>query len=200
MANWDPFLARYPDQVYAVFLRRGFLSGFRIGFNPTQKLRRARSNLESVKTYQIPIVVSDYIAAEVAAGKLRLVHPSEAHLAHVSPIDIIPKLHQVGKYRLIVDLSSPANFSVNDGISPEIICSLSYTSVDQAASIVRACGKGAWMAKLDLKSAYRMVPTHPLDQFMLGIEWKASTYVDCALPFGLRSAPLLFTAIADGLS
>ena len=56
------------------------------------------------------------------------------------------------------------------------------------------------MAKLDLKSAYRMVPVHSEDQHLLGIEWNGALYIDHALPFGLRSAPKLFTAIADGLT
>ena len=56
------------------------------------------------------------------------------------------------------------------------------------------------MAKLNLKSAYRMIPIHRLDQHLLGITWQGHTYKDQALPFGLRSAPLIFTAVADGLA
>ena len=56
------------------------------------------------------------------------------------------------------------------------------------------------MAKLDLKSAYRMVPVHPEDSPLLGIQWKGETYSDQALPFGLRSAPIIFSAVADGLA
>lgn len=55
------------------------------------------------------------------------------------------------------------------------------------------------MPKLDLKAAYRMVPVHPDDQPLLGIMWQGETNVDQALPFGLRSAPKIFTAVADGL-
>ena len=57
------------------------------------------------------------------------------------------------------------------------------------------------MTKIDLQSAYRHVPVHPEDQNLLGgIEWDGKTYRDQALPFGLRSAPKLFTAVADGLA
>ena len=41
---------------------------------------------------------------------------------------MIPK-SEPGKWRLIVDLSSPKGASVNDGISKEL-CSLSYVHVD----------------------------------------------------------------------
>ena len=69
-----------------------------------------------------------------------------------------------------------------------------------AARRVVECGQGALLAKLDLKSAYRMVPVHPDDSPLLGITWKGSTYIDKALPFGLRSAPIIFSAVADGLA
>ncbi len=50
------------------------------------------------------------------------------------------------------------------------------------------------MAKADVKKAYRNVPVHPDDRRLLGMEWRGTTFVDRTLPFGLRSAPLLFTA------
>ena len=56
------------------------------------------------------------------------------------------------------------------------------------------------MAKTDLCSAYRQVPVHRDDQHLLGIEWRGQTYIDKALPFGLRSAPKIFTAVADSLA
>ena len=78
---------------------------------------------------------------------------------HMSPIGLIPKTHQPVKYRLIIDLSSPHGHSVNDGIKPEL-CSLEYSSVDNTVKLLLLCGQGALMGKLDLKSAYRMVPVH----------------------------------------
>jgi hypothetical protein len=39
------------------------------------------------------------------------------------------------------------------------------------------------------------VPVHPQDHILLGMQF----YVDTRLPFGLRSAPLLFSAAADAL-
>ncbi len=54
---------------------------------------------------------------------------------HTSRIGVIPKKHQPGKYRLIVDLSSPAGRSVNDGIAKEV-CSLSYTKIDDIVECI----------------------------------------------------------------
>ena len=60
-------------------------------------------------------------------------------------------------------------------------------------------GVGSLLAKTDIKSAYRLVPVHPEDRHYLGMEWGGYVYVDGMLPFGLRSAPIIFTAIADAL-
>ena len=98
-----------------------------------------------------------------------------------------------------MDFSTPQGFSINDGISPSL-CSLEYVSVDQAACLVAACGRGVLMAKTDLHNAYRHVPVHPSDQHLLGIEWSGQLYYDRALPFGLCSAPKLFLAVTDGLA
>ena len=55
------------------------------------------------------------------------------------------------------------------------------------------------MAKFDIADAYRAVPVHPTDRLLLGMSWRGDTFVDGALPFGLRSALKLFTAVADAL-
>ena len=47
---------------------------------------------------------------------------------------------------------------------------------------------------MDVSQAYRNVPVHPADRYLLGMEWEGRVYVDGTLPFGLRSVPLLFTA------
>ena len=44
-----------------------------------------------------------------------------------------------------------------------------------------------------------MVPIHPEDQRLLGVQWNGTVYVDRMLPFGLRSAPKLFSALADAV-
>ena len=47
--------------------------------------------------------------------------------------------------------------SVNDGIS-SALCSLHYSSVDEAVEIIKSLGKGTQVAKFDIESAYRIVP------------------------------------------
>ena len=93
----------------------------------------------------------------------------------------------------------PSRMSVNDGINKEW-CSLSYVSVDDIAARVVQYGRGALLAKFDLKSAYRQVPVHPDDRWLLGMEWRGQFYIDMVLPFGLRSAPAIFNAVAEALA
>lgn len=93
-------------------------------------------------------------------------------------------------------MSSPHGHSINDGISPEL-ASIRYASVDDAVQHILQLGRGTKLVKLDLKSAYRIIPVHPHDQHLLAISWEGKIYVDRALPFGLRSAPKIFSAVAD---
>ena len=116
----------------------------------------------------------------------------------VSPFGIIPKKHQPNKWRLILDLSSPAGHSVNDHI-PESHCSIKYSGLEEAITLLTEVGHGAWMAIVDLKNAYRIVPIHPDDRTLLGMQWSNKVYLDICLPFGLQSAPKIFSAVADAL-
>lgn len=87
---------------------------------------------------------------------------------------------------------------MNDGISAEL-SSLCYTSVDNLSSTILSVGKGALLVKADIKEANRMVLVNPDDQFFLAVEWANRIYIDKELPFGLRSAPKFFSAIADAI-
>ena len=87
---------------------------------------------------------------------------------------------------------------MNDGIDRQL-CSLSYTRIDDAARRIVQLGPGTLLAKLDLQSSYRIVPVHADDLPLLGVRWGNDVLLDAALPFGLRSAPKIFSAIADAL-
>ena len=147
---------------------------------------------------QHPQVVSEYLVTECGGGRLLgPLDPTQWNTVMISSFGVIPK-GNTGKWRVIVDLSSPEGASVNDAIDPEL-CSLSYCGVEDAAKEIARQGRNAVMAKVDVKSAYRVVPVHPDDRWLLGIKWEGSLYVDTTLPFGLRSAPKIFSAIADAV-
>lgn len=77
-----------------------------------------------------------------------------------------------------MDLSSPKDKSVNDGICSSL-CSMSYASVvDDAVKCIISLGQGVLLVKLDIASAYRAVSVHPEDRLLLGMRWKGDLLVD----------------------
>lgn len=192
--EWDSSLASHPDQQFRAYVVNGIRFGFRIGFDYNISCGRTTRNMASTREH--PQVIRDYLATECSEGRvLGPLDPSHFPMVASSRFGVIPK-GSTGKWRLIVDLSSPEGASVNDGIN-EALCSLSYIGVDDAAKEVLRQGQGALLAKVDVQSAYRNIPIHPEDRWLLGMVWEGGLYIDTALPFGLRSAPKIFTAVAD---
>ena len=76
-------------------------------------------------------------------------------------------------------------------------CSLAYVTVEDATRGIVNYGTGVLLIKIDIRNAYRVVPVHPDDRWLMGMLWEGSLFIDIALPFGLRSAPMIFTALAD---
>ena len=152
---------------------------------------------------QHPEVVTSYLQTEISLG--RMLGPFTDKIIrdfpplHINRFGVIPKGHNTGKWRLITDLSYPSNASVNDGIDP-CLCSLSYTTVDDIALLVAQSGVGSLLAKIDIESAYRLIPVHPQDRPLQAMSWNGQVYIDPMLPFGLRSAPKIFNAVADALN
>lgn len=191
--QWKRELADHPDASFAGYIVRGIQRGFRIGFDRASPLRSAVANMPTSN----PRVIIDYLEREVSLDRMVRVPSNQAVHVHVSPMGLIPK-KTPGKWRMIVDLSSPDGESVNDGIRREL-SSLAYTTVDHLSALILATARGAWLVKADVKEAYRAVPVHPEDQPLLGLRWNEAVYMDRVLPFGLRSAPKIFTAVADAI-
>ena len=87
---------------------------------------------------------------------------------------------------------------MNNGINLDL-CSLSYVTIDDAARAIVESSPGSKLAKIDIKSAYRIVPVHLEDCPLLGMIWGEGLYVDAVLPLGLHSALKIFTALANDL-
>lgn len=144
--------------------------------------------------------MENYLTEEIALG--HIAGPFQKVLipqAHITRFGAIPKHHQPNKWRLIIDLSHSTSGSINAGI-PKELCSLKYITVDSAIDHIKRTGRGALLAKIDIKSTFRLLPVHPADRHLLSMRWKKQIYVDTCLPFGLRSAPKLFNIMADLLS
>ena len=188
-------LVNHPNSSFVKNLISALRYGTRIGYLGPHKPRVSR-NLISAS--QHPEVVSGNLHKEVQLG--RIAGPfSSPPLPDLQchPIGVVPKKHSV-EWRTIYHLSYPEGDSINDHI-PKDPYSLQYVRVDDAIAILRSLGPGSFMAKTDLKSAFRLMPIHPKDWNLLGIYWQSQYYIDLYLPFGLRSAPFLFNQISDAL-
>ena len=169
---WKQALATHPDQALASYIISGLQNGFRIGFKYGSPLQSSPANMLSVK--QHPKVVTSYLQTEISLG--RMLGPFTDEIIrdfpplHINRFGVIPKGHNTGKWRLITDLSYPSNASVNDGIDP-CLCSLSYTTVDDIALLVAQSGVRSLLAKIDIESAYRLIPVHPQASSSYVMEW-----------------------------
>ena len=62
---------------------------------------------------------------------------------------------------------------------------------------IMSLGRGSLPAKFDVESAYCHVPVHSDNRYLLGMKWRAKYFIDLAFPFGLCSAPYIFSSFAD---
>ena len=186
----------YPNADFKNELINSFTFGFKIGYSGPEFSYKAY-NLKSAETY--PHIIAGNILSELKEKRVAgpFVHPPLENF-RTSPIGVVPKKDS-GKFRTITDLSSPPGRSINDYISDEE-SSVSFNNFDSAVNIVAKLGQGALLAKLDVKSAFRICPVHPSDWHLLGFSFCDYYFVDLCLPFGLRSSVNRFTQLADTLS
>ena len=116
---WERALQCHPDQAFARYILNGLVRGFRIGFNRKFPLQSAVANMGSALLHTK--VVTDYLKKELSLGRMLGSSPpgfSTPEL-HINRFGIIPKGHDTGRWRLIIDLSFPPERSVNDGVDAE---------------------------------------------------------------------------------
>ena len=186
-AAWHSVLRSHPDQRLVEFMLNGICNGFRIGFTKLpSSLKAARSNSEGAREH--PDIVTDYLDTEISLGRIAGPFPPKAvPQVHISHFGVIPK-GQTGRWRLIVDLSHPRGYSVNDGI-PKSLCSLKYVTIDEAIKGIIQLGRGTLLAKINIKRAFRLLPVHPADRHMLGMRWNGCIYIDTCFPLAYGRPP-----------
>ena len=141
------------------YLIQGFVHGFSIRYLGSLIAMRSQ-NLKSAKDN--PTSVTEKLSKELTAG--RIVGPFDVppfDPFRVSPLGIIPK-KSPGEFRLIHHLSYPAGSSVNDGI-PKELATVRYATIDDAIRLIKSLGKGCFLAKTDIKSAFRIIFVSPND-------------------------------------
>ncbi|XP_066925176.1 uncharacterized protein [Clytia hemisphaerica] len=139
--------------------------------------------------------VDKAILEEIEAGNYVAV---DSKPSIVSALGAVPKPDS-DDIRLIHDCSMPPGKGVNSYISVE---KQSFQSLNDATKLI---GKGYFIAKVDLRRAYRSVPVHPANFKALGLKWKLpgddhfTYFVDTRLPFGGSSAPGIFHRLTQSV-
>ena len=113
-----------------------------------------------------------------------------------SPLGFVPKPGR--KLRRIHHLSHPRQTSTNDGIARKD-AAFRYKTVSQVCKQILIAGRGCFIMKRDWEAAFRTVPVSPSDRWLLGFKWNGKCYTEYYLPFGLRTALLIFNLFAEAL-
>ena len=168
--EWVKQLADYPDSAFRDYIVYGISYGFCIGFN-YDKYSGRKANANMWSAIENPSVMQAYLDVEVGLG--RVCDPVQSQLVpkgtQLSPFGVILKPKQPGRWRLIPDLSSLDSWSVNSGIEPEL-CSLQYLCLDEVIRYICTMEPGALLAKMDIETAYQIIPVYPVDR-LYAVEW-----------------------------
>ena len=189
LQGYDPELTQY--------IINGFTHGFHLHADHIQQYPPPSKN--SAIATRLPEAVDEKIAKE-----LRLRHIAGPFTEQpftpmfISPLSLRPKDNNTG-WRLLHDLSYPYDdTSVNSSI-PEQYKHVSYSSVQDAISIIQSLGTNIFLGKSDIASAFTLVPIHPSDHHLLGFKWRNHYYYYTTLPQGAASSCFIFERIATAL-
>lgn len=116
----------------------------------------------------------------------------------ISPLKLVPK-KQPGEFRLIHNLSHPYDESSVNGKIPAELATVSYATIQDAISIINQLGSGCFMAKSDIKSAFRIIPIAPEDHHLLGFQFEGQFYYDTCLAMGCSSSCGIFEKFSTAL-
>ena len=152
---WQLGLNGYPDQKFASYLLDDIANGFRTGFAHESHLCTA-AKIKNSSANDHCTVISEGLQAEVDEGRLiGPLNPGDFPYAQISSLGAVEKKHST-KWRLILDLSHPISYSVNDGIAKPL-CTLKYSRVSDVVEQILRMGKGCYLAKIDIDSAFSAI-------------------------------------------
>ena len=190
LTGYDEYTKRY--------LVNGFTFGFRVGCIRTPEYRAPPANHPPV--LDNPNVAKELIEKELQSG--RILGPfKDPPLDGLicSPLNLVPKAGNPGKFRLIHNLAYPYNHnSVNANI-PDHQAVVSYAPFDKAVRICQALGPKCYIAKMDYDSAFRIFPISGQDIHLLGFTLNELFYINSTMAFGARSSCQIFETFATAM-
>lgn len=190
--GYDPFRSNY--------LLRGLTQGFHLD-HEGPRFQYDSDNLKSAKSN--PDLVTEKIRKEQNMGRIMGPYTdSPIKDLRISPLGLVPKKTE-GSWRLIHHLSYPDKKldSINAGISDES-AAVHFAGISEAIQEIQKLSIldcAVFLAKTDIRSAFRILPVHPDDYNLLGFKWNNKFYYDRCLPMGCRSSCKIFEEFSSGL-
>ena len=195
------YLKEHPDRSFVNKLYDGMVNGFDLGIDspPTSSLmcRNLKSATDNSQ------FVSEAIKKEVDKGFVSGPFDTPPFdVFRASPIGVAVSKYSKKK-RLILDLSSPhddgENASINSLIDKDSF-RLKYTTVDDAITIIKRLGIGAQLCKVDVESAFKILPIIKSQWPYVGFRWQHKFYFFKRLCFGCRSSPYTFNMLSEAIA
>ena len=186
------------EPVVAEYLVSGFHCGFRLGCQDIPPPNAGLvQNLKSA--FQFADIVDEKVQSELAKHRIMGPYSSPPSFPdfRVSPLGVVPKKVS-GEFRMIHHLSYPRNYSVNDLI-PREFSTVQYASIYDAIKFIKQAPSTVYLAKVDIKSAFRIIPISSLDRPLLGFKWRGNYYMDAVLPMGCASSCAIFEEFSTAL-
>ena len=154
-------LRNHSDQLCVAYVLHGLRHGFTLGSAGQHDISVFSNNLPSAFTH--PAFISEQLAASCARSETTGPFPSPPfQFIRRSGIGAVPKKN--GKLRMIHHLSSPEGTGANDSIPAKpLSLSLHYASIDNAINIIMSCPQPVYLSKLDVRSAFRLIPVRRQD-------------------------------------
>ena len=196
---WKRYLTEYGDAAITDYLE----FGWPINFNRSSPLIPTDKNHFSATAY--PEHIDYYIATELAHRALLgpFSGPPVGGGTHTSPLMTRDKKNSEHR-RVIVDLSFPNGYSINDGIDTvnyiDGPLTVKLPSVHTMEQRVLALGAGAFLYKTDLARGYRQLRIDPADWGLLAFMHRGNYYVDVCPPFGLRSSAMMMVRTTQAVT
>ncbi|KAI2645934.1 Pro-Pol polyprotein [Labeo rohita] len=73
------------------------------------------------------------------------------------------------------------------------------TTLTKPITLIKDAGRGAWLAKVDITSAFKVMPIHPDFCHLFGIRWQNKFYFAVRLTFGFRSSPKISDTLSEAI-
>lgn len=190
---WKQALAEYPDRASAEFVVNAITEGASINFEGDRSNPVIAPNLSTA--LENKQVIEEWLAEELRLGRIfgPFTEPPLENM-RISPLGVVPK--DGTKFRIINHMSFPRKGNSLNAAIGDMECNLG--SFDEAVKLVSEEGC-CWLVKIDVQSAFRLVPVRREDWHLLGVLWEGRYFLDVCLPFGMKTSPSIWERFSRAL-